>query len=394
MKHFFVVLLLAFAGSTTPSFAQSDVPKPYANPLIPAAPSRADAIFNTPPPGALPHQFTFGLGNGNSLRMELTYVGQLQLVNDLDSLLRSVWTGLQPFYDSLSKPLVNRRIDYRIGRGNDVQVRLLEYPQDGQVFHIRSGDTSQVKVEQDTLRILMFSADTADGVRPYVINGGYLVSTAQMPFSFTLLLNNISDLPRLSAADLHWALNHVKEELGRNLYNNRSKYWTRYSASYDAGTRRKVSNRSVRPQDDVSISPHVQVGLQYMRGTWMPSAGVGFELTFRRNQTNTQQVRFLWEPNFDFGRNTDGKVTTARNDFITLQYSRQQARPGTRVPTFSQSYSLSYLRRRRSDTFEENTFKFTLPGLQTKNLLLEPQFVFNNFFKNFSPGLKLTLMLE
>ncbi|RYY87729.1 MAG: hypothetical protein EOO15_11040 [Chitinophagaceae bacterium] len=394
MKRIYVFLLLALAGGTAPSFAQSEVPKPYPNPLMPASASRADAIFNSPPPLGLPHQFTFGLGNGNSMRIELVDLRQLNRINDLDSLFRAVWNSLQPFYDSLSKPLVNRRVDYRIGSASDVQLRIQEYPQEGSFFRIRSGDTSQVKVEQDTLRILMFSADTVNGVQPFVVGGRYLVSSAQVPFSVMLLLNNITDMGKLSAADLHWALTHLKEELGRNLRNNRSSYWTRFSAAYDVTTRRKINPGGVRPRGAASIAPNVQVGLQFVRGAWLPSAGVGIEFMLRRNETNVHHYRILWEPHFDFSRNADGDVKMQRNDFATLQYHHRQSRPGTRNPTFSQSFSIGYLRHRRGGMFEDNTFKFSLPGLETKNLMLEPQFYFNNFFKNFSPSLKLTLTIE
>jgi|GEM_PF-6112523 len=49
---------------------------------------------------------------------------------------------------------------------------------------------------------------------------------------------------------------------------------------------------------------------------------------------------------------------------------------------------------RKGEYFEETTFKFSLPGLHAKNILLEPEFIFNRFFKNFIPSLKLSLIFE
>lgn len=395
MKRFFAFLLLALAGGTTPSFAQSEVPMPYPSPYIPAPGSRAEFLFNSPAPGTLQHQFTFGLGGGNTMRIELTYVGQLLQLNDLDSLFRSVWNGLQPFYDTLRKPLVSRRIDYRIGGPGDVQVRFLEYPQSGDVFRIHNGDTSQVKVEQDSLRIIQFTYDSSLLNRRNASFGRTTPEAARQAYVITLVLNNISDLPRLSAADLHWALIHLKEELGRNLYAAPEKqFLSRFSAAYDVTTRRKVTPYKFRPLNSTTLSPYVQVGIQFARGNWLPSAGLGLEFSDRRTETETRNYRFFWEPYFTFGHDVNGAVTVERNDFLTLQYGVNFRRLGSKTPTFTQSFSLGYLRHRRGNTFEENTIKFTLPGLQAKNLSLEPEFYFNNFFKNFSPSLKLTLNLE
>ncbi len=43
----------------------------------------------------------------------------------------------------------------------------------------------------------------------------------------------------------------------------------------------------------------------------------------------------------------------------------------------------------RGALFEKNTVKVSLSGSQLKNGLLEPEFVFDKFFKDFSPSLKL-----
>ncbi|GAB4093391.1 hypothetical protein [Flaviaesturariibacter terrae] len=396
MKHLYVFLLLALAGSTTASFAQTDVPRPYQSPYAGAPQSRSELLFNNPVSGSLQHQFTFGLVGGNTMRIEVSYVGQLQQLNDLDSLFRAVWTGLQPFYDSLNKPLVSRRIDYRIGGPDDVQVRILETPQQGEVYRIRSNDTSQVKVEQDSLRIILYTTDSSrDSGQPQIVNGRYTANPSRLPYVITLVLNNITDLPRLSAADLHWALTHVKDELGRNLYKDPSKqYLAHFSAAYDVSTRKKVSPDRVAPHAPLSISPYVQVGFQFARGSWLPSAGTGIELTSHSSATTTRHYRIIWEPYFTFGRNADGKVSMDRNDFATFQYSIDHRAPGAKAPMFAQNFSFGYLRHQRGNTFESGTFKFSLPGLQTKNLLIEPEFFFNGFFRNFSPSLKLTLNIE
>jgi hypothetical protein len=395
MKKMFF-LLLAIAGSMAPACAQTEVPLPYQNPYLPQATNRSDAIFNSPPSGSLQHQFTFGLGNGNTMRMEFSYVGQLRQLNDLDSLFHAVWNGLRPFADSLTKPLVSRRIDYRIGSAGDVRVRILEHAEQGEVYRIYKNDTSQVKVEQDTLRIIQYTRDSSRYSRSTIVNGRYVKNYMEQAYVITLVLNNIGDLPRLSTADLFWALTHLKEELGKNLNTPPNKqYFSRFSAAYDVPARRKISPARMTAFSSVyALAPYVQVGFQFARGTWLPSAGLGIELSKRVSETTTRFYRLIWEPHFAFGRDANGNTVMERNDFATFRYSVNTRRPGTRELMFAQNFSLGYLRHRRGSTFEDNTFKFTLPGLQTKNILLEPEFFFNKSFRNFSPSLKLTLVLE
>jgi hypothetical protein len=385
-----LLLLLALCAGMTPCFAQ--YPPAYGTY---SGESQSDLLFNNPQPATLRHQFTFRLGGNNFLRMEFSYVNQLQQVTDLDSLIRAVWTSLQPFADSLSKPLVSRRVDYRIST-DDVRLRILEHQQKGDVYRIYHNDTSQVKVEQDTLRIIRYTRDSSYTLRRYV-HGKPENYFPQQPYVIMLVLNNLSDITRLSSADLHWGLNRLKEELGKNLYNNKGRFVARFAASYDLPSRVKVSPQresKFSSSERLSVSPYVQSAIQFVRGSWVPSAGLGIELSARISETEFRRYRFYWEPFFYFNRAADGKVTMERNDFISLKYSYSQRSLTTKSVGFSTNLSLSYLRRRRGTNLEHDTFKFALPGLHTKNILLEPEFFFNNFFKNFSPSLKLTLVFD
>jgi hypothetical protein len=386
MKHLALWLLLAFAG-TSPLFSQTVA---FNQPSVQR--SRTDNMFNNPGPGKLRNNFTFYLLNGNRLHIELSYIEQLQSLTNLDSLLKQVWLTLQPFSDSFSKPLVSRRIDY-YQTGVDTRLRLLEYPQPGNLYRIKGVDTVQLKMEQDTLRIALLSKrEMRSRNKPVVIN---------QPYYVTLYLNQISDLPVIQASDLDWALTTLKADLGSNLYQSpRNQYYNYFTASYNVVTQKKISPGGSELKGfarRTRFTPYTQVGLQYVRGTWAPSIGAGFELVRDVYTNQRQHFALLWEPYFFFRSNAaaGGKVRMDRNDFVTFKYKyNMYASNNNKQLNFATNVSLGYLVNREGDWLERNTFKFTLPGLQTKNILLEPEFFFNDFFKQFSPSLKLVLVFE
>ena len=402
MKRLALWLLLAFAG-TSPLMSQNTVVitdvsvGPGGQSGISTLPypqnSRTENMFNRPKPGTLRNSFNFYLHDGNRLNIELSYIEQLQSLTNLDSLLKHVWITLQPFADSFNQPLVSRRIDY-YQNAVDTRLRFLEYSQPGNLFRIKGADTSQLKMEQDTLRIALFT-------KREMISNKKKVYFDQ-PYYITLYLNNITDVPTIQASDLDWALTTLKADLGANLTNSpRNSYYNRFNSSYNVVTQKKVGaipigqfkgyNRRTR------FTPYTQVGLQYVRGAWAPSIGAGFEIVRDVYQNQKQHFALLWEPYFFFRNNaaTGGKVTMDRNDFVTFKYKYNMLSPNNNKElSFATNVSLGYLVNRNGNWFEPHTFKFTLPGLQTKNILLEPEFFFHDFFKQFSPSLKLTLVFE
>jgi hypothetical protein len=100
----------------------------------------------------------------------------------------------------------------------------------------------------------------------------------------------------------------------------------------------------------------------------------------------------MWDPYFFFSRDANNKLVTDRNDFITFRYVETEAKQ--QPFDYVGNFSLGYLVGRKGDWFEKNTFKLGLPGVRSGWLQLEPECYFNNFFKNFSPTIKLTIHYE
>lgn len=386
MKKILIVLLLAAAGKSLPAQIHYNF---YVNPAL-----TSESLFNTPVPGSLPSHFDFVLPNNNRMIIEVYDIDQLKTLPNLDSLFKKIWADLQPLRDSLTDPLLIRRVDY-VATLNDTKIRIKQYTPSGTYFSYKDENLAQLKVDQDTLRFKGFTPNSG-----FTLPGQQTILRAQA-YVVTLLLNNIPDVAKLPAGILQSGLVLLMQDITPFLQQS-SKKRNRgaYYAMYNIQKQQRIS--PFRPSylgfhKKHGVEPYVQVGIQYGRGNWMPSVGAGIEYYYNKTSNVKFAVRLLWEPYFFFQRDADNKLVTQRNDFVTLKFHNNwKINPGMKGNPIelNENFSFSYLVSRKGDWFEPTTIKFTVPGLQMKNVLLEPEFFFNKFFKNFSPSAKLVFYIE
>lgn len=380
-----IIVLMLLAGITGQAFAQYD----RTTNVFPS--DNTEAAFNNPAPGKLQTRFEFLLGKGNKMTLELSNINQIGKVLNPDSLVRKVWSALQPWLDSFNKPLVSRRIDY-IFTGVDEKVRILEHPQRAGIYRLKDDDITQLKVEQDTLRIKLYTKRETNTI---IMRSGITYLTS--PYFIMIVVNNITDISAIIPGELSRGLGLVKKDLDKDerLKKNNLTY-PRIYALYDLSNNRRISpvkwgNMSFGKKKE--LIPFIPMGVQYVRGEWVPSTGVGAEWK-TTNGNATRYLRLYWEPLFSFSRNVNNHLRTDVNSFVAFKFTENTKDPASKNLLFATNFSIGYLVDRQGDLFEKNTIKFSLPGFQMKNVLLEPEYVFNNFFKDFSPSLKLSLYFE
>lgn len=334
-------------------------------------------------------KFTFNLRKGHVLIFNFQTLTQVEKVPDIDSVLRLVWHALQPFSDSFSKPLVNRRIDYHMGMQSHT-VRLLEYEPKGEVYRMTAGDTTQLKIEQDTLSIQLLTEYQPPSNRQnkFPFPRGY------QPMYITLLLNNITDLPSITKEDLDWAVEAMKKDVAVMLAKSKKDEYAPVFGVYNVWEKKKVHAFQMGTPIKQTI-PFIQGSFQYVRGGWAPSVGVGMEHSWREHDLRTMYLRLIWEPYFFFNRTIDKKTELDRTDFVTAIFlERMLEEKGSRELDYSLQFTLGYAVRTRGTWFEKNTFKFSLPGFEYRNMMLYPEFNFHDFFKDFNPSMKLVMNFE
>lgn len=352
--------------------------------------TQTESIFNFPKPGSTKASFYFWYEKNNRVILEMTDVRQLNLIPNLDSLVQEAFIAIKPLKDSFKNDGLTRRIDYVTSSQLPPQIRITTHPNKGESYSFYKSELVQTKIEKDTLRIRI------NVPKPQPVNKMPKPGVFIHSFVIMLLVDNFDDLTTFPTNALEQCVNKVKADLGKNLTTNKN-LKSNFRAYYNMQTNKMFSPSNPKYIDwgkSREFVPTIQIGLQYGRGNAILSAGAGMQYSFKDGSFSTKYFRALWEPYFFFSRDATNKLITDRNDFITLKYQNFYTKRDANKLQTSDNVSIGYLIGRRGSWFEKNTFKIGLPGFLAGNLMFEPEFFFNDAFRNFSPSLKMTLLFE
>jgi len=188
-------LLLAGTGKTLYAQNNFGIYNPQLN---------SESIFNTPKPGGLLNNFEFILPKGNRMMLELSSIHQLKRFPNIDSLLKKVLVDLEPFKDSINNQLSIKRIDCIVGATNN-KIRIIQHQPTADYYSIKNKEVTQLKTDQDTLRIRLMLPSYVKGV---IINGEKKTELLR-PCFVTLIVNNIDDLKNLQENYFTNAINNL-----------------------------------------------------------------------------------------------------------------------------------------------------------------------------------------
>jgi hypothetical protein len=393
-KSLFVFLLLA--GTVTDLSAQyQNGYYYYQEPWS----TTADATFDRPKPGKAKVNFHFlnAFKNGR-ITLELTFIKQMNYLPDLDSIIAIAKNAILPLADSLKQDGIVRRVDAFIN-AKASQIRIINHGNRPSTFVMKDGELSILKTDQDTLRI-KFLVKNGRQIKMFGNDGkptgSYTGETA--PVFVTIITNNFDDLNTLPANIMQTCLALLKQDITPG-YADKSNALATYSAYYNVPAGKRFSPKNPKwikyGVYRKELVPNIYGSLQFARGSFVPSMAAGLRYSIPRSTLNTTRFYLMWEPYFFFSRDAQNKIVTDRNDFITFRYIEEKGEERKNGGfEFIGNCSLGYLAGRRGEWFEKNTFKLGLPGVRSGWLQLEPELYFNNFVRNFSPSLKLTLHYE
>jgi len=341
-------------------------------------------------------RFYFELHQGNEIQLGLKSLKDLDAIGDLDSLIRVCLRDLAPFKDTLADELASKKIDYSIDASGRKEVRIQQTLPTGSSFLLQTDGMAALKLEQDTLHILA------------PVNGSAASSGSGEPhrFEVTILVNGIAELPRIMGADIKG-----KVEMLRRSMDGQE---TKTAWHWDAGPNRRLH---LKQDPDISegyedggvvrggdrVQGVITTNLQNYKSYFVPSFSLGLDFVFNssrdilpRPSAYEYEIGLNWEPQFFF-QNTQGKLQTYRNDFLTLTLGRfiKEKRASPLVNDihffFPGRLTLSYLINRNGSFYEKNTFRLGTGGvtLFKEKFKLEPVIYFNNFFKGVTPGVRL-----
>lgn len=373
MKKYLLIFLL-FAGTARGLHAQYQ-------------PNMYESMFNSPPPGKGNGLFQFFYSNRLSVRMELSYASQINYLPNLDSLLQNTIQLLEPLKDSLKADGIVRRVDV-VYWGSSPAIRIVEHPEYGNAYTIKDKELMQLKVNQDTVRMVVFTKRRMGDDAENGTGDGRLY-----PFAVTFWVNNIGDIAQVPPTRLSECMAVLRPKIERfTHWDKANSPEVKYQASFNMKTGRMFSplNSYYIPSNERGFQPAVGFGLTAVRGAVAPFLEAGIEYA-KSNNYFTNRFRLSLEGQYFFSRDADQKLQTFKNIFADFQY-RQTPKPfADNKLHWIPNISLGYLVHREGEWYEKNTFRLGLPQVGGRNFSVTPQLVFNDFMKNISVGFRFCL---
>ncbi|MEO8853754.1 MAG: hypothetical protein ABI359_08245 [Ginsengibacter sp.] len=346
--------------------------------------NKEDKIFDVPSDIIMNRRFYINLDKGNSLKIELTDITDLQKIDNIDSLLRIFMNDVTPLRDSFSDPITTKRLDYVTDTVGRKKIRFQQFRPGGASFLVEKGELASLKTGQDTINIIGIISDPAKPKQK-------ISRTHARYYHLTFYLNNMSEI-----ADY---MNGILAQKIATIHNEVNAKWPLILGS---GSHYLQMDRSITAERPRGFTPggegdylegFISVNVQNYKNYFVPSFSVGANITYtNRDRTYKWEPGLFWEPHFLFAKDAQGNLHTYRNDFLTLTYGQGGITDHDSHKDFSFStvFSLGYLIHREGDLMEKNTFRLGGGALKLSKTTIEPSMYFNNFFKGVTPGIRIS----
>ena len=354
--------------------------------------------------------------------LELDKGTDYQFLKNLNPMLRQFMKDIAFYKDSLGDNTGGVKIDYVVDADHNYrQVRFKKHKPNGNSFVVKDNEVSKLKIEDDTVRILMhvkdpeisttlkMSAASRQKYRAHAKPGRTLVelgdSTKRVTLKYapqktliiTFCLNNYYDIDKTIADSL--AINHTLDTLAAVAKTTTAPYYTIGYApgqARDAGFNsfwnyRKVNYRAnekdlTKSGDQLVINGGVGAGL--VKNTIAPMGEIGIEIDkrWRGNPTGGNTfIRLSTTPYFFFGQNAQNHTIVNDNWCVNLEAGYYGTNGKTRT-----SLGIGYLYAEKGDVFQKQTYKAFVDMLFGK-VTVCPEFICNDNFKQIYPGITLKL---
>jgi hypothetical protein len=373
MKKMIFVLLLTGAAGYYHAAAQRN--------FVPNSTPVSQTLFSPTEPGKQQCNFFVWLPEKNRIWFDLAWVNHLSKVPDVDSLINETANLLLPLMDSFAADGWLRRIEVDITQ-KPAMFRVITYLDKPKAFTRMEDELVQVKMDQDTIRIKFIQEKN---------DVSYI----------NLLVNNVADIQKLSPDAGNRSLELIKKGIEKNYpfpikNNGRNTYYAVFNLETGALVSPEKNNyHALKIASDQIEITLLKPSLSYARGNVFTAFSFGANINyFKSRGANGFRigVGMYWEPQFSFKTDASGKIQSSRNDFLTLRIAETPTKPYANFELLT-TLSVGYLIRRSGNYFEKNTFRLGMPGVATGRLQIEPELYFNDFLKNVSPGIRLSLKI-
>lgn len=345
------------------------------------------------------HRHTVTLRKNNKIIVELVDIHDYDMLQDLGTVLQNFKTAMVPLRDSLDAgPSENIRVDY-VKKINGINtVRIKKYPGDESLFIDNNSDISHLKIEQDTVNILLekfvrteYKGRTYERTRPVQLK---------------LVLNSLSDIDSiiLQSSAIQPFLDTMEKvtlssKNADDYYYQTTILYTPYVKPSEARFGQIFSTyKGVLAPDATSwyplthypsrIGAIVDIGAGLIRNTIAPVAEAGLEYRFSRIMMIDYIPILRASANcyFLFEKKADGSYQTNDNWFVNLEYGQLGMDRQHNYNFRKTTMGAGYLFRKNGSYFNGTTIKAFLSFSLGDQFVVVPEVIATDNFKKYFPG--------
>jgi len=155
----------------------------------------------------------------------------------------------------------------------------------------------------------------------------------------------------------------------------------------DDSSAKLLNKQNLIPQSVDQIILSGGTALENVKGNWNGSiyANMTFQLGSKATPKHAVKLEYEWM--YDFSSSSDRNI----NHWISLGYAQNLSRDPNKTNWLGTTFG--YLVKRKGDLFDKDTFRIGVTKRIHKNVSVEPQLYFNNFFKDVYPGFRIKIHL-
>ncbi len=356
------------------------------------------------------------LKNDTKAIFELRSIQDYPMFHGIDTILAHLIADIGFYHDSLDNGSGSIRIDYSIHNGDARrELRFIKHPQPGDAFVIHNGDTHRLKVEHDTVRIIIQNVKPAKylpatlktpDTTVHNYTGSYFY-----PIQLTLILNDYRNIGKLLAEKdiiVHAIDTLASVRTGKE--NNpffpqpSSVIFRPYGGGEYTRSARMVKFRMLLeeeygqvyayslPQHRFAFYGNISTGL--VRNTLAPGAEAGITLLthYRRGYQRDYAFTSLYSSAlFFFERGAGREFHTHDNCFVNLETGTTNDKEILGVKIRSISIGGGYLFAQQGDVFSGTTVKLFAGIRLPVGLTLYPEVIATDNFAHIFPGMSLKI---
>ncbi len=329
--------------------------------------------------GSINRVFSIELDKGEKMKFELNELADLDRIDNIDSVIRLFLQDIEPLRDSLADELKTRRIDYLVDAAPGNKVRLQQFSPTGNSYLVNNGAVAALKLEQDTVYIIIQAPGAALVPFKKQANGVHY-------FRVSFYLNSLGNLTGYMGGRLQESVRDIKKHADGKWA--RGKAGIMYSRSQPA-----ISSNFTKGQTTQGdyLNVRLSADIQNYKNVFVPSLSFGFTVVTNRYNVK-REYSLMSESHFSFAKTDSGKLQTFRNTFISLGYYHTKTGDDKSNFWYSPSISIGWLARQRGTLYDKNTFRIGFGRVMIfgDKVKLEPVVYFNDFFKGVTPGIRLS----